>query len=75
MIVSYPDQCLERAEKAKLRADDYGQVMKTDVTELARRLKRACDFLRDYVSGACPDGIRTEFTTLADELEAPLGEK
>lgn len=87
MTKTYPDESLERAEKATEgpweascdtvsvpdqvicythnNDEEFIAHARTDVPELARRLKRACDFLR-FVDGT------TTAINMAKELEAPL---
>ena len=45
---------------------------RTDVPELAKRLKKASHFLLDYIRGPCPRSVEIEFIELAKELEAPI---
>lgn len=105
MKKTYPDQCLERSEKATegpwvtnggsaiIATDVCGQFgissirkkkpkrkqdftfiahARTDVPELARRLKKACDALKDaYNLQLHPSNLQD----IADELESPLEDK
>ena len=81
--MTYPDQCLERADKitkgnwkahsigirgpSTIHDFEFIEHSQIDVPELARRFKKACDFLR-------ATGLANP-TFLAQELEAPLEQK
>jgi hypothetical protein len=81
---TYADQCLERAEKATegpwsplsdlivgcMDDSEFIAHARTDVTELARRLKEACDYLRLDCEVSGRDHLLNCFCTIADELEA-----
>jgi len=94
MIKTYADECLERAEKFPFGSSNYGHdtiaaahaaedeldyAYSVIVPELARRLKKSCDVLKqvghEFSKLSGYDCASYDCLTLADELEAPLGEK
>jgi hypothetical protein len=71
---TFADQCLERAERA-----EESEFYNDEVVELARRLKLACELIREIIkrqptdSKGYHDYFVEDWIKLADELEAPLG--
>lgn len=91
MTQTYADICLERVEKAPntyrldgprdyvRESSNFYHHARTDVPELARRLKKACELLRaaSNVFGklAGYDCAEYDYAVTADELEAMPEEK
>lgn len=69
---TYADECLERAENGSFVFDsqEAHRLLSKDLPELARRLNRACGFIRSEINM-----LRLHYKTLADELEAPLADR